>query len=307
MRYAPVPGGPGGAAGGFGVHDERWTVAGKTCLVTGATSGHGRAVAEALLARGANVVLHGRDPERCRAAREALAARRGRRPEILLCDLASRAAIDRAADEWLAAGRPLHVLVSNAGLVSRDRKETRDGVELTFAVNHLAAFQLILRLLPALRAAAPSRIVIVGSDAHFVADPALPDPQSRRRYGFMRAYAISKLALGYFAQELARRLDGTGVTVNVVDPGPVASGIADREPGLLAALARPLIRHLFPSPERAARTAVHLAASPDLAGATGRYWRFMAPKAHRRPPDRAVIDRLWAESARLSGADLPDE
>ena len=139
---------------------------GRVCLVTGATDGHGRAVARALPG-GGDVVLHGRSPEKCRRVQFEIAAENGgKSPEILLCDFASREAIDRAASEFLSGGRPLHVLVNNAGLVSQARQVNAEGIELTFAVNYLSIFQLTLRLLPRLLASAPARIVNVSSDTY---------------------------------------------------------------------------------------------------------------------------------------------
>jgi NAD(P)-dependent dehydrogenase (short-subunit alcohol dehydrogenase family) len=231
-----------------------------------------------------------------------IAAATGREPRALVCDLASRAAIDRAAGELLGWGIPLHLLVHNAGLVRRDREETVDGVERTVAVNYLAVFQLTLRLLERVRRSAPSRIVIVSSDAHRMASPELEDLESRSGYWVMGSYAKSKLALLYFVRSLSARLAGSGVTVNACDPGPIASGIADDNPGLLAAVASVLVHRLFPSPEKAARTALHLCASPEVEGLTGTYWRFMALKASRLAPDPdAVAERLWRWSVEKTG------
>jgi len=279
---------------------------GRSCLVTGATSGHGRAVARALAERGADVILLGRSPGKCRAVQEEIADATGKPPAILLCDLASRREVDRAARELLDSGRPLHVLVNNAGLVNLRREETVDGLEATFAVNYLAHFQLTLRLLPRLRDCAPARIVNVSSDTHRIARLDLDDLGLQRGYGWLRAYARSKLALVHFTVELARRLgeQGDGVTANAVDPGPVASGIASNNAGIAYGLISPLIRGLFPGPERAARTAVELATSPGLEGRSGGYWKFgreRRPRLDRRTPD--LGRRLWQESARLCGVE----
>ncbi len=278
---------------------------GRVCLVTGATDGHGRAVARELAKRGADVVLLGRSLEKCRRVQAELAGESGgKSPEILVCDLASRAAIDRAASEYLASGRPLHVLVNNAGLVSQAREENAEGIELTFAVNYLAMFQLTLRLLPRLLESAPARIVNVSSDTYRMASLDFDDLQLARGYSFMRAYARSKLAITYFTLELARRIEGRGVSVNAVDPGPIASNIGANNPGFAYRIAGPLIRLLFPSPERAARTALMLATDPQLAAATGGYYR--SGKRRERPLafDAAVSERLWRISAELTRVDL---
>ncbi|MBN1770377.1 MAG: SDR family NAD(P)-dependent oxidoreductase [Deltaproteobacteria bacterium] len=279
---------------------------GRVCLVTGATSGHGRALARLLADRGADLVLLGRNPERCRETQQAIARAVGREPRVLLCDLARRTEIDRAAEEFLSWDLPLHVLLDNAGLVSRHRKESPDGSELTLAVNYLAPFQLTLRLLPCLARSAPARIVLVASDAHRVGRLDFDDLDVRRRYWFWKAYAQSKLALVHFNRALARRLEGTGVTVNACDPGPIASRIADREPGMVAALASKLLPLVFPAPERAARTALHLATDPLFDRQSGAYWRFMKrqPPSLGRDPD-ATERRLWELSVTRTGAGFP--
>jgi NAD(P)-dependent dehydrogenase (short-subunit alcohol dehydrogenase family) len=281
------------------------SMAGRTCLVTGASSGHGRALAHGLAARGADLVLLGRSAEKCRAVQsEIAAAHGGKPPAILVCDLGSREQIDRAAAELLASGRPLHVLVNNAGLVSLRRQETADGVELTFAVNYLAAFQLTLRLLPRLLESAPARVVNVCSDTYRIASLDLDDLLLRRRYGWLRAYAHSKLAILHFTLDLARRLEGSGVSVNAVDPGPVASNIGANNPGIAYRLVAPVIRHLFPSPQRAARTALWLATAPELEGASGGYYRSLARRERPLPWSPEQSAQLWRASAELSGAEF---
>lgn len=286
---------------------EARDMTGRTCLVTGATDGHGRAVAGQLAKRGADVVLLGRNPEKCARVQSEIAAENaGKRPEILLCDLASRAEVDRAASEYLASGRPLHVLVNNAGLVTLHRQRSADGHELCFAVNYLALFQLSLRLLPRLQESAPARIVNVSSDSYKVGKLDLDD-LDLEPWSVSNAYARSKLAIVYFTLELARRLEERnteGLTVNAVDPGPVASNIGANNPGFLYNLARPMIKYLFPSADRAARTAMMLATDPGLGEKTGGYYRSMK---HREQPlafDAELSERLWRLSVELTGADL---
>jgi NAD(P)-dependent dehydrogenase (short-subunit alcohol dehydrogenase family) len=284
---------------------------GRVCLVTGATDGHGRAVAGQLARRGAEVVIHGRSLEKCQRARDEIAGDLvaagvpGKPPEILLCDLASRAEVDRAADEFLASGRPLHVLVNNAGLVSLQRQHSADGHELVFAVNYLAMYQLTLRLLPRILESAPARIVNVSSDTYRIARLDLDDLELDP-YSMSNAYGRSKLAIVYFTLELARRLAARGVegvTVNAVDPGPVASNIGANNPGWLYSLARPMIRHLFPGADRAARTALMLATDPALAGASGGYYRSLKRRERPLEVDAELRDRLWRISAELTGTD----
>jgi retinol dehydrogenase-12 len=281
---------------------EEKKLAGKICLVTGATSGHGRAVARALARMGGEVVLLGRSRRKCLEVQGRIAGESGgKTPGILVCDLSSRADIDRAAAEFLSWGRPLHVLVNNAGIVSRTRQESIDGVELTFAVNYLAQFQLTLRLIGRILESAPARIINVSSDTHRVYTLNLDDLEHRRAYGFMGAYGRSKHAIVYFTIELARRLRDTGVTVNAVDPGPVASNIAGGNPGLIASLSGALINLLFPAADKAARTAVYLASSDEVEHVTGGYFRFGKQKIPWVSADGSVGEKLWRISAKMTG------
>ncbi|TFH38119.1 MAG: SDR family NAD(P)-dependent oxidoreductase, partial [Chrysiogenales bacterium] len=264
-------------------------------------SGHGEAVAKALAQEGADLFILGRNPEKCVRVRDEIAGETARVPGIILCDLSSRKDIRRAAGEFLSLGRPLHLLVNNAGLVNRNFRETGDGVEETIAVNYLAMFQLTMLLLDCIVSSAPARIVNVSSDSHRIASIDPDDIEGRRgRYSIMGAYGRSKLAIVHFTMELARRLEGRGVTVNAVDPGPVASGIADKE-GIVGKAANAIIRLTFPRPERAARTALHLAVSPYVEGMTGGYWRFMKKKEPRLAGCPDIGERLWKVSEGMTG------
>jgi len=287
---------------------ELHDMTGRTCLVTGATDGHGRAVAELLARAGGDVVLHGRNPAKCEAAVREIADATGRKPEILLCDLSNREDVDRAAEEYLASGRPLHLLVNNAGLVNLKRQTNAAGLELTLAVNYLAMFQLTLRLFPRLRESAPARIVNIGSDSYKVGRLELDNLQLERGYSLTQSYSRSKLAILHFTLELARRIEGSGVTANAVDPGPIASNIGANNPGFLYALAKLMIKYLFPSAEKAARTAILVATDPALANSNGGYWR--SRQRRERPlknPNPELDAGLWRESVRLTGVDLPAE
>jgi len=290
-----------------GAHDtSAHDMTGRACLVTGATDGHGRAVAEALAGAGAEVVILGRNPQKCEATQREIAASTGHKPDILLCDLMKRTDVDRAADEYLASGRPLHLLVNNAGLVNLHRRINAEGLEQTFAVNYLAMFQLTLRLFERLKESAPARIVNISSDTYKIAKLELDNLQLERGYSVSQAYGRSKLAIVYFTLELAHRTLGTGVTTNAVDPGPVASNIAANNPGFLYSLAKPMIRHLFPSAARAARTCLLIATDPTLETSTAGYWR--SRKRRDRPlvnSDPTLSAGLWRESVRLTGVDLP--
>lgn len=277
-------------------------VEGRTCLVTGASSGIGLAAARALAARGASLILLCRSRERGRAAvTEVRRAVPGAEVELVLCDLASLEQVRRAAAQVLAGDRPLHVLLHNAGVFNLRRRVTEDGLEEMFAVNHLAPFLLTCLLLERVVASAPARIVVVASDAHRSATLEPDDLNALRRWRPMWVYGRSKLANILFTRELARRLQGTGVTANALHPGVVATGIGSgngRWVSVLMTLARPFLR----TPEQGAETAVHLCAAPELEGVTGRYYRDLrehapAPAA-RSDPDAA---RLWDLSARLAG------
>ncbi|HOO73154.1 MAG TPA: SDR family NAD(P)-dependent oxidoreductase [Spirochaetota bacterium] len=278
------------------------SLAGKRALITGATSGHGQALAMSLARLGAECVLLGRNRGKCEKTASQISKATGRSPEIVLCDMSSMNEIRRAADEIMRDEKPLHMLINNAGIVNQHYRESADGIEETFAVNYLAMYLFTTLLLKKLKTSAPARIVNVSSDTHRVASLDLNDPEGKSRgYSFMGAYGRSKLAIVYFTIELATKLAGTGVTVNAVDPGPIASGIADK-PGLIPAIANAVIQLTFPSPERASRTALHLAASPELEGKTGGYYRFMKkkePKTDRN--DSAFGEKLMEATGRMTG------
>jgi NAD(P)-dependent dehydrogenase (short-subunit alcohol dehydrogenase family) len=205
------------------------------------------------------------------------------------------------AAEFLATERPLHVLINNAGVVNLQRTVTADGIETTFAVNHLAYFLLTSLLLERLRRSAPARIVNVSSDAHKFAPLDFDDLGNQRRYRALRVYGQSKLANILFTSELARRIAGSGVSANSLHPGAVATGLG-RNNGAWARAIIGLLRPFFRTPDDGAATSVHLAASPAVEGLTGKYFA----KCRERRPSRAAQDvdaarRLWDISARMTG------
>jgi NAD(P)-dependent dehydrogenase (short-subunit alcohol dehydrogenase family) len=279
-----------------------WSLRGKTCLVTGATSGIGEQIALGLAREGARVALVGRSRERGEASAERIRRESGNpEVELLLADLASQQQVRDLAQRVLDRFPALHVLVNNAGIVNLRRETTADGLEATFAVNHLAYFQLTLLLLERLRASAPARVVNVASDAHKFGALDFDDLQNERRYRSMKVYGQSKTANILFTRELARRLEGTGVTVNCLHPGAVATRLGQQN----GAIARVLTRALavfFRTPAQGADTAVWLASSPALDATTGRYFysrRELEPAPHARDP--AAAARLFEVSARLVG------
>jgi NAD(P)-dependent dehydrogenase (short-subunit alcohol dehydrogenase family) len=289
--------GRGRAAGPAGVRP----LEGKRILVTGATNGVGRAAARELVRRGATAWIVARDRRRGEETLDELRRAGGAAPALFVADLSSQAEVRRLAEEVKARTDRLDVLLNNAGAIFLERRLSPEGIELTFALNHLGYFLLTALLLPLLRAAGPSRVVNVSSEAHRRARIDFDDLQGAGRYSGWRAYGQSKLANVLFTRELARRLEGTGVTANALHPGVVATGFGRNNPGLrgaVFALAAPLLL----SPERGARTSVHVATSPDLAGVTGRYFagsRERSPSAEAR--DDAVARRLWETSERMTG------
>jgi len=273
---------------------------GEVCVVTGATSGIGKAAAIALAGMGAQVVLIGRDRGRAEAT-AAQVGSIGSRPPIV--DIADLAAMDqvRALAGRLAALDRIDVLINNAGLVLGERRGTPDGFEHVFAVNHLAPFLLTNLLLPRLTASAPARVITVASDAHSAARLDLDDPNLEHGWDSWRSYANSKLANILFTRELARRLHGTGVTANCAHPGVVRTGFG-RDARPLLRLGVTLARPFLLPPERGADTIVHLASSPDVADETGGYY----VKRQRREPSAAASDdaaarKLWQVSEELTG------
>jgi NAD(P)-dependent dehydrogenase (short-subunit alcohol dehydrogenase family) len=265
---------------------------GKIVLVTGATSGIGKIAAQTLASMGAQVVALGR-------SREKLAGLKGM--ETLQCDLASLPDIRRAANEFRERFKQLHVLLNNAGAINAARELTSDGYERTFAVNHLAYFALTNELLELLKTSAPARIVNVASQASRVpfSDVKMDDLQfERRRWTQMRAYAMSKRLNLLFTFDLARRLEGTGVTVNAVHPGTVYSGFGNGT-GLLR-YGIELYRPFMLTPEQGAQTLIWLCSSPDVEGITGKYYyKKRQIRAVSQTYNQDVQRALWDESARL--------
>jgi len=292
-------------------------MAGKVVVMTGATSGIGQVAAERLAAMGARIVQVARDRERGEAA---LARLRERAPgaahAIHYADLARLSEMKRVAAEIAGAEPRIDVLVNNAGAMFGSR-QVAEGLERTFALNHVAYFVLTHGLLPRLVASAPARVVNTSSDAHAVATLDFGDLQSARAYrgslletlryggpGF-KVYGRSKLCNVLFTRELARRLAGTGVTANCLHPGFVATRFGDHSGGLISFGIR-LAKRFALSPQEGAETLVYLASSPEVAGMTGEYFyrcRLAVPSPAAR--DDAAARRLWTETARL--AQLEDQ
>jgi NAD(P)-dependent dehydrogenase (short-subunit alcohol dehydrogenase family) len=271
---------------------------GRICVVTGASRGIGRATAEGLARLGATVVLLVRQAEDGHKVAREIRSQRGSLLDVVAADLSSQQSIRLAAADLIRRYPRLHVLINNAGVIPQRREVTVDGLEMQFAVNHLAYFLLTMLLLPSLRAGAPSRVINVSSGAHVHVSMDFDDLQAERRYQPKQVYSRSKLANVLFTYELARRLQGSGVTVNCVSPGVVATGmLADYMgvPRTGAALGGA-------PPAKGAETSIYLASSPELEGVTGKYFESRREiRSSRDSYDEAAARRLWEVSERLTG------
>ncbi len=276
---------------------------GRTVLVTGATGGIGKATAEGLAGLGAHVAIVGRARMRTETAARELRAGGGE-VDSFVADLSSQAEVRRLAAEALERLPRIDVLVNNVGGYWNTRHVTADGLERTFALNHLAPFLLTNLLLDRLTQSAPARVVTVASHAHSTGRIDFDDLQGARSYSGARAYNQSKLANVLFTYELARRLKGTDVLANVVHPGVVSTAFGAEDPGRTQRLVVPVLRPFMKSASKGAATSIHVASAPELDGVTGRYFAKSAlKKSSRRSHDPAAAQRLWRVSADLVGLD----
>jgi NAD(P)-dependent dehydrogenase (short-subunit alcohol dehydrogenase family) len=276
---------------------------GKIVLITGATSGIGRAAALALARLGATVVVHGRSPEKCAATVVEIRQTAGNQQVApIVADLASLAETRKLAQEFKKRHPQLHVLINNAGLSLRRRRESADGNELMFAVNHLAPFLLTNLLLDTIIGSAPARIISVSSGLQKYSRFDFADLQRKRKFSAMQAYGGSKLADIMFTYELARRLEGKGVTVNAMNPGMTATNIGMDEGGLFSASKRLMDRLIGKTAEQGADTVVFLAVSPEVEGITGKYFENRKPVPSAPVTyDQEAVRRLWEISEELTG------
>ena len=278
-------------------------MAGKSVLVTGGTGGIGKATAIGLAALGARVGITGRDLARAEAAAADIRAATGSAAvDVFATDLSAQAGVRRLAAQVLDTYPRLDVLVNNVGGFWAHRHVTADGLERTFALNHLAPFLLTSLLLVRLAATAPARIVTVSSAAHAQGRLDFDDLQAERNYSGQRAYSQSKLANVMFTYELARRLEGTGVTATVCHPGVVRTSFGAEDQAAHFAIVARVARPFMKSPAHGALTPVYLASSPEVEGVSRQYFANRKPTTSSKASyDTAAAARLWQDSAELAG------
>jgi NAD(P)-dependent dehydrogenase (short-subunit alcohol dehydrogenase family) len=312
---------------------------GRICLVTGATSGIGKATAQGLADMGATVALVARNPHKGQATVEEIREKTGNANlDVLVADLSSQAEIRKLADEFKRRYSALHVLVNNAGGIFGERLITLDGIEMTLALDHLAPFLLTNLLLDVLKASAPARIINLTSGAQVMGKINFDDLEGKKRYDGQAAYNQSKLANVLFTYELARRLAphlpsayvkegagqaphlpsvhleegagqaGSGVSVNCVHPGAVRTNYGRENPTRLLRVVIPLLAPLLRTPEKGAETVLYLATSPEVEGVTGKYFvDKRARPSSKRSYDTQVAARLWQVSEEMTGLAMKEE
>ena len=272
---------------------------GKVCIVTGANTGIGKETALGLARLGATVVMVCRDRERGEAAQREIKQKSGNsNVDLMLCDFSSQNSIRQFVRDFTERHNRLDVLVNNAGVVLRQHSMTEDGLESTFAINHLGYFLVTNLLLDVLKKSAPSRVVNVASTAHKYGKLDISGWPTGRNYSSFGAYANSKLANVLFTYELARRLKGSGVTANCLHPGGVGTNLFRGLPAFM----QTLIKLVTISPERGARTSIFLASSPEVEGVTGKYFaRSKQQQSSVASRDEEAANILWEVSAELTG------
>ena len=285
--------------------DETRVMEGKIIIVTGSNSGIGKATVKSLVGMGATVVMAVRNREKGEMARDEIAEKTGSESvSVMVCDMASRDSITRFSDEFRSKHDRLDVLINNAGAVFAKRRLSVDGIESSMAVNYLGPFRLTQELFPLLETSAPSRIVNVSSGLSGSAEIDFDDLQREKGYKGMQAYAGSKLMLTTYSLELARHLEGTGVTANVVEPGFVATNLGRNSGSLLNSVMFTLVRPMQITPQKAAENTVYAATAPELEGVSGMI--FAKKQEKEAPPitqDGEARRRLWEETTRLLGID----
>jgi NAD(P)-dependent dehydrogenase (short-subunit alcohol dehydrogenase family) len=277
-------------------------MSGKVCLVTGCSSGIGKVTAAELAKMGASVVMVCRNRSKGEAVQaEIRSATANASVDLIIADLSSMAEVRRVADEFMQRHSSLHVLINNAGGINAQRRVTADGLEYTFATNYLSTFLLTSLLLDTLKASAPARIINVSSVAHTRGTIDFADLQGARRYTFPKAYGQSKLAQVLFTYALAECLQGTGVTVNALHPGAVASNFNNGMRGLPRVIGAAIYAVIGISAEKGAQTSLYLASSPEVAVVTGKYFvNCKDTRSSHRSYDTVLQQRLWRVSEELT-------
>ncbi len=276
---------------------------GKVCIVTGSNSGIGKETALALTGMGATVIMAVRDLERGEIAREEIIQRTGKDTiDLMICDLSSTNSIRQFVEEFSTKYDRLDVLINNAGAGFGKREVTEDGFEKSLAVNYLGPFLLTRELLPLLESSTPSRIINLSSGTHTRAKIDFDNIQGERSYNGMSAYGSTKLMILMYTYELARRLEGTGVTANVVHPGFAATNLGANMGGLAYRIGFRLMRPFQINAEKGAETSIYVATSPELEGVTGRYFaKGLEKPSSEESYDESVQKRIWDVAESLLG------
>jgi len=274
---------------------------GKVCLITGANSGIGKATALGIASLNATIVMVARDKDKGEAAQLEVRTRSGNKDvDLMVADLSSQDSVRELAHDFKSRYKRLNVLVNNAGIFLPKRIVTVDGLEATFATNHLGHFLLTNLLLDLLKASSPSRIINLTSSAHRGTEIDFEDLQGEKRYSGYHAYSQSKLANVLFTYQLAKMLNGTGVTANCLHPGVVRTGFGKDQGGLMNILVR-ISSPFMMSPEKAAKAAIYLASSPEVESVNGKHFsKSREEKSSDQSYDAASAEKLWSVSAELA-------
>jgi len=285
------------------MNESSTDMTGKICIVTGSNSGIGKTTALALAEMGATVVMIVRNPEKGEIARQDIIEHSGNElVDILVADLSSMEEVRRVAEEFKNKYSKLDVLVNNAGGLLNKQHITVDGNELTFAINHLTPFLLTHELLDPLKAGAPSRVVNVSSGAQAMGKIDFDNLQSEKGYSFFRAYSNAKLMLVMTTYELARRLEGTGISVNVLHPGFVRTNFGKGDAGRGRRLMFKLSGAFARSAKKGAETPVYLASAPEVEGVSGKYFSNRKPsKSSKTSYDLELQQQLWVRTEEILG------
>ena len=278
----------------------------KVCLITGATNGIGLEATKALSKMGAEIIFIARNQEKAEKLKDDLQKESGKRPTSIIADLSLQSEVKKAADEFLSLNKPLDILLNNAGIMNRERKETADGFDEVFSVNHLAYFSLTLMLLEKMKNTGGGRIVNVASMAYrFVNEINFEDLQSKENYKSLKVYGQSKLANILFTRSLASKVEDNNITVNCLHPGYVDTGIGLNNKGFFVRLLMNLGRPFAKKTDKGAETSIYLCASPEVEKISGEYFvdceiepLLGAAKSSKQ------AEKLWSISSELTGLDL---